>query len=246
MKEVRKVHVSPNRPNLCISVVKCKREDMFNHLEWLVDVIMKKGTKTPKTIIFCNGTLTDIGAVFNYLLLRLGGAAYSPDDSQASDQCLIGIYHSLTLKKYKERVVESFKNDGKKRVVIASSALSMGVNFPDVRYIIHWGLAQNLLDYHQESGRGGRDGKPTHILSIYHGQQLAFCEEDVKTFLKTDGCFRVEAYKPDSLTVRLRQVYQHMIVMVIVLKIASVLEVDAQLKDQSLDQNLWFICHNPH
>ncbi|XP_067056045.1 uncharacterized protein [Acropora muricata] len=89
MKEVRKVHVSPNRPNLCISVVKCKREDMFNHLEWLVDVIMKKGTKTPKTIIFCNGTLTDIGAVFNYLLLRLGGAAYSPDDSQASDQCLI-------------------------------------------------------------------------------------------------------------------------------------------------------------
>ena len=196
MKEVRKVHVSPNRPNLCISVVKCKREDMFNHLEWLVDVIMKKGTKTPKTIIFCNGTLTDIGAVFNYLLLRLGGAAYSPDDIQASDQCLIGIYHSLTLKKYKERVVESFKNDGKKRVVIASSALSMGVNFPDVRYIIHWGPARNLLDYHQESGRGGRDGKPTHILSIYHGQQLAFCEEDVKTFLKTDGCLRVEAYKP--------------------------------------------------
>ena len=168
---------------------------MFKHLEWLVDVIKEKRINTPKTIVFCNGTLTDIGTVFNFLLLKLGATAYSPDDSQASDNCLIGNYHSLTLKKYKERVVESFKNDGKKRVVIAT-ALSMGVNFPDVRYVIHWGPARNLLDYHQESGRGGRDGKLTHILTIYHGQQLAFCEEHVKTFLKSDGCLRVEAYKP--------------------------------------------------
>ena len=36
----------------------------------------------------------------------------------------------------KGRVVESFKNNGKNRVVIASSALSMEVNFPDIRYII--------------------------------------------------------------------------------------------------------------
>lgn len=81
-------------------------------------------------------------------------------------------------------------------MVIASSALSMGLNFPDIKYVIHWGPARNLLDYHQESGHGGRDGKLTHILTIYHAQQLAFCEEDVKTFLKTDGCLRVEAYKP--------------------------------------------------
>ena len=171
---------------------------MFKHLELLVGVKKEKRINTPKTIVFCNGTLTDIGAVFNFLLLKLGGTAYSPDNIQASDNCLIGIYHSLTLNKYKERVVESFKNDRKRRVVIASSALSMGVNFPDVRYVIHWGPARNLLDYHQESGRGGRDGKLTHILTIYHGQQLAFCEEGVKRFLKTEGCLRVEAYKPQS------------------------------------------------
>ena len=98
--------------------------------------------------------------------------------------------------KYKQGVVESFKNDGKKRVVITSSSLSKGVKFPDVRYIIHWGPARNLLDYHQELGRGGRDGKPTHILSVYHGQLLPFCEGDAKTFLKTDGCLRVETCKP--------------------------------------------------
>lgn len=44
----------------------------------------------------------------------------------------------------------------------------MGVNFPDVRYIIHWGPARNMLDYHQESGRGERDNKLTHVLTIYY------------------------------------------------------------------------------
>ncbi|XP_068723689.1 ATP-dependent DNA helicase RecQ-like [Montipora capricornis] len=96
MKEVKKFYVSPNRPNLRISVVKCKREEMFKHLEWLVDVIKEKTINTPNTIVFCNGTLNDIGAVFNFLLLKLRATAYSPDDSQASHNCLIGIYHSLT------------------------------------------------------------------------------------------------------------------------------------------------------
>ena len=44
-------------------------------------------------------------------------------------------------------------------MVIASTALSIRVNFPDVRYVIHWGPAHNILDYHQESGRGEKDGK---------------------------------------------------------------------------------------
>ena len=92
--------------------------------------------------------------------------------------------------------MESFKGDGKKRIVIASSVLNMGVNFPDIRYIIHWGPARNMLDFHQESGRGGRDNKLTHVLTIYYGQQISFCEDPVKAFLKSNGCYRVEAYKP--------------------------------------------------
>ena len=43
------------------------------------------------------------------------------------------------------------KGEGKKRVIIATSALSMGVHFPDVRYVVHWGPARNLLDHRQQS-----------------------------------------------------------------------------------------------
>lgn len=82
-------------------------------------------------------------------------------------------------------------------MVVASTALSMGVNFPDIRYVVNWGPARSLLDQHQEAGRAGRDGKPSHVLIIYHhGQQLSHCEMEIKEFVKTKDCLRVAAYKP--------------------------------------------------
>jgi hypothetical protein len=36
----------------------------------------------------------------------------------------------------------------------------------------------------------------TDIITLYHGQQLSFCEEDVKDFVRTVDCYRVAAYKP--------------------------------------------------
>ena len=66
---MRKFCVSPNQSNLQKSVVKYKQVEIDQHLECLIDLIKEKGTNTPKTIVFCNGTWTDIGAIFNHLLL---------------------------------------------------------------------------------------------------------------------------------------------------------------------------------
>ncbi len=86
----------------------------------------------------------------------------------------------------------------KKRVVIASTALSMGINFPDVRYVIHWRPPRNLLDYHQQSGRAGRDNTLANVIILYYGQQTSLCEVDVKYFVNAFpvGCYRIAAYKP--------------------------------------------------
>ena len=78
----------------------------------------------------------------------------------------------------------------------------MGVNLPDVRFIINWGPARSILDQHQEAGRAARDGKRAHVVVIYHGQQVGHCEQQIKEFVHTKACFRVAASKSLDDTIK--------------------------------------------
>ena len=191
-----KILISPNRKNIRLSVTKVKKELMVTQLDWLVEEVKQKGGKMPKTIIFCN-TIRDIAIVINLLLLKLGEYAYNPVGSTSNNDFLIGIFHSVSWPHYKEKYLDEFKLlTSTKRIVIATSALSMGVNFPDIHYIINWGPARTLLDQVQEAGRAGRNGDQAHVIIIYHGNQLAHCEDEVKNVVKINGCYRVAMYQP--------------------------------------------------
>lgn len=144
-------------------------------------------------MLFCN-TINEVASVANHLLFKLGIHAYD-EKFNSPENCLLGIYHSNTWQASKDRILASLKGNGPRRVVVCTTALCMGVNFPNIRYVIIWGAARSILDLHQEAGRAGRDGLHSHVIVLYQGQQLGPSEQEVKDFVRSDGCLRVAAYK---------------------------------------------------
>ena len=184
------IFVSPERKNIRFSVKKLKQNEMFEQLSWLVQLIKDAGIHCPKTLIFCD-TLNDIAAVFNNLMLQLGPCAYHFSDTKNPECRIIGMYRSNSFKEHKERLFLQFKGQGYKRVIVTSSSLSMGVNFPDIKFVINWGTSPKSFGSTSGrwKGKAGRNGEPAHVIIIYHGRQLSHCNSDVKEFVNTNGCF---------------------------------------------------------
>jgi superfamily II DNA helicase RecQ len=87
--------------------------------------------------------------------------------------------------------------DGKKQVIVATNALGLGIDVPNVRLVLHAEPSFDLLNYAQESGRAGRDGKPSEaIVLISKGRTSSkFKNMDERLlweYLTTDNCRRVK------------------------------------------------------
>ena len=77
-----------------------------------------------------------------------------------------GRYHGKLPTREREEIQESFMN-GRTRVMVATSAFGMGVDKPDIRFVVHWNFPDSLETYVQEVGRAGRDGKPARATLLY-------------------------------------------------------------------------------
>lgn len=134
------------RPNFALQVIRVVSED--EKMIWLAQNI----GKLDGTGLIYTGTRVDTETYAKWLQF-IG---------------VIAIDYHAGLDAETRKSIEGGLMQNKWKCVVSTNALGMGIDKPDIRFIIHTQIPLSPIHYYQEIGRAGRDGKPTRIILFYN------------------------------------------------------------------------------
>ena len=172
MKDAKVCRVSFHRPNLAFDVRKVAGEaDKLRQLGKLISRLRRPG------IVYC-ATVRAVDEL--YVALRHG-------------KIPVERYNGKMTQDEREKSQASFMQSGRKVVMLATNAFGLGIDKPDIRYIIHYQMPGSPEAYVQEAGRAGRDGKPSRCVLLFQPDDISIQEHFLKEAHPTKSQARMVA-----------------------------------------------------